>query len=456
MSPNPLLALFACALVSGSLAEKMQPGPPLGTSAAVYALLERLYPGASPSFSLSLSPTCPTAAACYTISDGIAGVIAISGTCASELSAGLGAYLRDYVNATVGWERGGGRRLPRPAAWPRVGAVRVASRVAPFSFAMNVCTHSYTLVWHSWAQWEAFIDETALAGINLVYALTGQEEVQWKVFSALGLNDTNIRGWFNGPAFLTWSRGQNSHGSSIAGPLPRSWMRAQWDLQRTILARERELGIMPILPAFQGNVPWPLAAALKDNNVTRAPAFTGPVDTGWMDSLDPVFGRVADLWMATLCADFGCPIGSWYQMDGFFHNGTSWGAALPALPSCIFSSPHTNSYLAGCTTPTGTPCSERATLADAQAACGTDVRCGGITLQGSTYQLRAGSKLIMHPGESSWLLTNGAACRPPPGPDPAWAARGAALTQGLQTCSSLELARLGSGRNGLKIHQVAD
>ena len=300
MSPNPLLALFACALVSGSLAEKMQPGPPLGTSAAVYALLERLYPGASPSFSLSLSPTCPTAAACYTLSDGIAGVIAISGTGASELSAGLGAYLRDYVNATVGWERGGGRRLPRPAAWPRVGAVRVASRVAPFSFAMNVCTHSYTLVWHSWAQWEAFIDETALAGINLVYALTGQEEVQWKVFSALGLNDTNIRGWFNGPAFLTWSRGQNSHGSSIAGPLPRSWMRAQWDLQRTILARERELGIMPILPAFQGNVPWPLAAALKDNNVTRAPAFTGPVDTGWMDSLDPVFGRVADLWMATL------------------------------------------------------------------------------------------------------------------------------------------------------------
>jgi hypothetical protein len=57
-------------------------------------------------------------------------------------------------------------------------------------------------------------------------------------------------------------------------------MRAQWDLQKLILARERALGITPLLPAFQGNVPWPLAAALADSNVTRAPAFTGPVVTG--------------------------------------------------------------------------------------------------------------------------------------------------------------------------------
>jgi hypothetical protein len=33
-------------------------------------------------------------------------------------------------------------------------------------------------------------------------------QVQYKVFSEFGLNDTQIRNWFNGPAFLTWSRGQ--------------------------------------------------------------------------------------------------------------------------------------------------------------------------------------------------------------------------------------------------------
>ena len=34
---------------------------------------------------------------------------AISGTSASELTAGLGFYLREYCNMTIGWPRGGGR-----------------------------------------------------------------------------------------------------------------------------------------------------------------------------------------------------------------------------------------------------------------------------------------------------------------------------------------------------------
>ncbi len=73
----------------------------------------------------------------------------------------------------------------------------------------NVCTHSYSLVWYDWPQWEAFIDWMALSGVNMALAMTGQEEVQYKVFTQLGLSDTDIRHWFNGPAFLTWSRGQN-------------------------------------------------------------------------------------------------------------------------------------------------------------------------------------------------------------------------------------------------------
>jgi hypothetical protein len=41
------------------------------------------------------------------------------------------------------------------------------------------------------------------------------QEVQYKVFTALGLDDLTIRSWFNGPAFLTWSRGQNEYGNNI-------------------------------------------------------------------------------------------------------------------------------------------------------------------------------------------------------------------------------------------------
>ena len=92
---------------------------------------------------------------------------------------------------------------------------------------------------------------TKRCGHGRYLAETGQEEVSYKVLSGFGLNDTTIRNWFNGPALLTWSRGQNEYGGDIAGPLPRSWMKAQWSLQRQILNRTRALGMVGQLPAFQ-------------------------------------------------------------------------------------------------------------------------------------------------------------------------------------------------------------
>ena len=435
-----MLAHTALALLLVSAARSaIVPAP--GSAAGAYALLERISPGASSAFDLALNASCPTAAACFTLSDGPGGVVAIAGTNAGELTAGLGLYLREFVNATVGWPRGGGSRLPRPAAWPRVGAPVSRSRVGPWSFAMNVCVHSYTLVWHSWAQWEALLDWSALNGINLLYALTGQEEVQWKAFTALGAMDLETRAWFNGPAFLTWSRGQNSHGSSIGGPLPRSWMRAQWDLQLRILARERELGILPILPAFQGNVPWPLVEALGDTaNATRVNASYGTVATGWMDSLDPVgaFDRVADAWMKNLCADFGCGgegglYSQWYQFDAFFAAGDNWGAVdnlgavdavPPAAPAACSWSAAQAGYLDKCAGGAKAPCPSAVALSAAQAACDADAGCGGVTLvpsNGGVFELRAGTSPLPSPrNETCWVCSRARA------PDAMWLKRGAA------------------------------
>ena len=91
--------------------------------------------------------------------------------------------------------------------------------------------------------------------------MTGQEEVQYKAFQRFGLKDAEIREFFNGPAFLTWSRGQSmqSVGSSAEpeggeSGLPRSWMQAQHALQKHILKLARSLGIIGVLPAFQGNM----------------------------------------------------------------------------------------------------------------------------------------------------------------------------------------------------------
>ena len=69
---------------------------PTGTIDAVYELLERVLPGESAHFSLSFADDCGALAApCYAVSTPVAGDVVIIASGANELSAGLGAYLRE-------------------------------------------------------------------------------------------------------------------------------------------------------------------------------------------------------------------------------------------------------------------------------------------------------------------------------------------------------------------------
>ena len=70
---------------------------------------------------------------------------------------------------------------------------------------------------------------------------------------------------------------------------------------------------------FAGNIP-PL---LKEE---LFPAANISVQGGgrhyaaWLDGTDPLFGRIADKYMETMCADFGCQ-DHWYEADGYFAAG---------------------------------------------------------------------------------------------------------------------------------------
>lgn len=411
---------------------------------AVYDLLDRVLPGARGHFTLALSDSACASDVpppCFRMQDeaGGTGRVSIIASSASELTAALGVYLREWCNMTIGWPRGGGSHIFTPAAWPRIGSAAVARRRAvPWSYIMNVCTHSYSLVWYDWAAWERFIDWMALSGINHALAMTGQEEVQYKVFAQLGLTDEQIRTWFNGPAFLTWSRGQNEYGNNIAGPLPRSFMQAQWALQRMILARYRSLGIVGQLPGFQGNVPIALKDIFQDANITQQG------DTGWMYSTDPLFGRIADLWMKTLIEDFGTD--HWYQMDGYFNGGTAPWFVSPRSPSHIrsFSAPTPvspgnppcqwggalrNAYLPGC----AQDCKSFASVEAAQEACAADATCGGITVEPTTGRAELRSSISPRgspSGETSYVISNEFACHRMPA-DPTWRELGVAAYTGL-------------------------
>ena len=256
-----------------------------GSVTAVAALIDRLLPSlsaaspASSHFQLSFSSN---GGKCFSLDDAPGGKIAISAQDTSTLSAGVGFYLRERCNMTIGWARGGGDSgLSVPAHWPTMaasGGAATRCRLVDHLYFMNVCTHSYSLVWYGWHEWQLLLDWMAISGINNFLAMTGQEEVAYRALTGVGLSDEDVRGWFNGPAFLTWSRGQNEYGAGIAGPLPRSFMKSQFELQKLILGRARSLGMVGQLPGFQVSahnpkVPPPrLRLTAPSKLATRSPA----------------------------------------------------------------------------------------------------------------------------------------------------------------------------------------
>jgi len=448
--------------------------PNLGSVGAVNELIERLLPGASSDFELKIAQPKNCTGPCFSLEHGPGGKLAVTGSSAAELTAGLGFYFREFCNMTIGWKRGGGSHVFTPRSWPLVPSNGVTKRrVTPWSYIMNVCTHSYSLVWYSWSDWQHFIDWMALSGINLFLAMTGQEEIQYKVFQKFGLSDEQIRTWFNGPAFLTWSRGQNEYGNNIAGPLPRSWMKNQWQLQKDILERTRSLGMVGELPGFQGNVPVALKDIHKDSNITKQG------DTGWMFSTDPLFAKIADEWMKTFINDFGTD--HWYQLDGYFNGGTApWllrdgdnEASLPGLGPkksalgdrfgssassklekrrgknettygevkaklakhvratsvpCTWSKAQKNMYLQDCSL----NCKSFSTVVEAKAACVAEISCGGVTVSAAGVpELRAGvTPKPSSTNETSYFINNEWDCREVIA-DPTWKILGAAAYEGL-------------------------
>ena len=177
--------------------------------------------------------------------------IVIKGNNDNSLAMGLNYYLQHYAGVHVSWYERESIALPKKLA-PVGDTIRKEALVKE-RFFLNYCTFGYTMPWWTWTQWERFIDWMALHGVNMPLAITGQESVWYEVWKEYGMSDKEIRSYFSGPAHLPWHRMANLDG--FGGPLPLSWIESQKELQKKIVARERELNMTPVLPAFAGHVP---------------------------------------------------------------------------------------------------------------------------------------------------------------------------------------------------------
>ena len=219
------------------------------------------------------------------------GRVRIGGNNANSMAVGLNHYLKYYCHVNVGWFSWD--KVAMPSKLPKVPEpVTIQARV-PDRFFLNYCTYGYTMPWWQWAEWEHFIDWMALQGINLPLAITGQEAIWYQIWTEMGLSDEEVRAYFTGPAHLPWHRMLNI--DRWGGPLPHSWLDGQAELQKQIVARERELNMKPVLPAFAGHVPPELKRIRPEAQIERMSDWAGfPLeDFPWfLDPMDPLFPEI--------------------------------------------------------------------------------------------------------------------------------------------------------------------
>ncbi len=253
---------------------------------AARALVERVIPGAAGDFVLEEIPRV----------DGLDnfevesrdGKVILRGSGGVAIASALNWYLEHVVGVNVGSPL---EPIELPLPLPRV---RRRARVAtPYRhrYFLNYCTFSYSMAWWGWSEWEKLIDWMALKGVNLPLAITGQEATWQLVLRDIGFSDEQIRNFLVGPAYLPW--GWMGNIDLLGGPLPESWIETHIELERKILARERALGMTPVLQGFTGHVPESITEVVPSAGIHQTGDWCAGFGGTWfLDPHDPLFLRI--------------------------------------------------------------------------------------------------------------------------------------------------------------------
>lgn len=275
---------------------------------AARALLDRVLPGHGGQFQFeSIAPE--DARDVFEI-ESVDGRIALRGSTSVAMASALNWYLKHFCNASLSLS-GNQLGLPNPLPQPPQ-KVRL---VTPFRhrYCFNYCCFSYSMAWWDWPQWERIIDWMALHGINMPLAVTGQEAIWQTVYRQMGLDDSALNQFFVGAAYLPfgWMGCMDGWG----GPLTQSWIDSHLELQKKILARERELGMTPVLQGFTGHVPEALKNQYPSARFQQLPSWCGFPGTHFIDPQDPLFRTIGKAFIDEQTRQFGTD--HYYASDTF-------------------------------------------------------------------------------------------------------------------------------------------
>ncbi|XP_050552048.1 alpha-N-acetylglucosaminidase-like [Spodoptera frugiperda] len=225
---------------------------------------------------------------------------------------GFNYFLKKYCKSQIAWQT---KNVNIPYLLPEVDETVVAND--RFRYYQNVCTASYSFVWWNIYDWREHVEWMALNGINLALAPVAQEAAWTQVYTQVGMTQEEIDQHFTGPAFLSWLRMGNVHG--WGGPLPKSWNALQKDIQTDIINRMRNLGIVHVLPAFNGHVPVAFSRIFPNSTfhkVKQWNKFDNPYCCGlFLDPFDSLFMRIGKMFLNEISID--TPLSHIYTADPF-------------------------------------------------------------------------------------------------------------------------------------------
>lgn len=253
----------------------------------------------------------------------------IKGSSVIAVTTGINWYLNHHARVNLAWNNLttdlGSVSLPVPATEER------RKCEADYRYYLNYCTFSYSMSTWTWERWQQEIDWMALHGINMPLQIVGLDAVWYKLLTEkYGYTHAEADKFVAGPCFQAWWGMNNLQG--WGGPNPEWWYKRQETLCRNILARQRELGMQPVLPGYSGMVPSDFTA--KTGHAANSQGnWCGFVRPYILDPNGTAFTQVAADYYATLEELMGTSV--YYSMDPFHEGANTNGIDVPAAYASI-------------------------------------------------------------------------------------------------------------------------
>lgn len=247
----------------------------------------------------------------------------IKGSSTIAVTTGINWYLNHVAHVNLAWNNLttdlSAVSLPLPQGEER----HVCS--ADYRYYLNYCTFSYSMSTWTWERWQKEIDWMALHGINMPLQIVGLDVVWYNLLTKdLGYTADEAGKFVAGPCFQAWWGMNNLEG--WGGPNPEWWYKRQADLCSKILARQRELGMEPVLPGYAGMVPSDIEKkGYSAKNQGNWCAFVRPYI---LDPNSKAFDEISEKYYARLKEVMGQS--EYYSMDPFHEGANTSGIDVPS------------------------------------------------------------------------------------------------------------------------------